>query len=61
MACRMGGFSSGAWVDALVDVQGDGRCLERSVSGLAGPGELRVDVGVVGVALAARVPVRSSA
>ena len=47
----------GARVDALVDVQGDGGDLERRVFGLARPGELRVDVGIVGPGLAARVPV----
>jgi len=40
-----------------VDVQGDGGHLEGGVLGLAGPLQLRVEVGVVGVGLPARVGV----
>ena len=45
----------GARVNALVNVQGDGRHLERGVLGLPGPDELRIEVRVVGVGLLARV------
>ena len=42
-------LDDGARVDALVDVQRDGRDLEGRVLGLAGPLELRVQMRVVGI------------
>jgi len=37
------------WLDALVDVEGNRRNLERRPLGLPGPDKLRVKVRIVGV------------
>ena len=46
------GFDDGARIDAFVDVEGDGGNFEGGVFFFAGPDELRVEVGIIGVGLA---------
>ena len=53
------GLHDGLGIDALVDVQRDGGHLERGVLGLAGPGQRRIEVRVVGVSRLRYVPVGS--
>jgi len=46
-AALLGRLYDGFGVYALVNVQGDGGDLERSVLGLAGPDELWIEMGIV--------------
>ena len=52
---RSDGFDDGAWVDAFVDVEGDGWDVEGCVFCLACPLQLRVDMRVEFVAFLACV------